>query len=127
MSTTHHRFSVGRYQYTLMSDGSFAYEYPAILLFADAPPTELAQALHAYQFTPATWEHYRSPYPSLLIDTGRERVLVDTGAGALGAETGRLFPNLRAAGDAPEEVDTVILTHSHADHIDNIGTRGEDR
>lgn len=117
MSAIPHHFSVGRFRCTIIPDGVFIYEHPAALLFADAPPSELTQALHAHQLTPATWEHYRSPYPSLLIDTGRERVLVDTGAGALGPETGRLLPNLRTVGVAPEAIDIVILTHGHADHI----------
>jgi glyoxylase-like metal-dependent hydrolase (beta-lactamase superfamily II) len=44
-------------------------------------------------------------------------VLVDTGAGGLAPTTGRLLQNLKAEGIAPEEIDTVILTHGHPDHI----------
>jgi glyoxylase-like metal-dependent hydrolase (beta-lactamase superfamily II) len=50
------------------------------------------------------------PYICLLIDTGRERVLVDTGAG------GKLLPLLRAEGILPQEIGTVILSHGHSDH-----------
>ena len=51
------------------------------------------------------------PYTCLFIDTGRERILVDTGVG------GRLLPLLRAEGIQPHEIGTVILSHGHPDHI----------
>jgi glyoxylase-like metal-dependent hydrolase (beta-lactamase superfamily II) len=44
-------------------------------------------------------------------------VLVDTGADGLDANTGRLLRNLQAEGIAPGDIDTVILTHGHPDHI----------
>jgi len=48
---------------------------------------------------------------------GDHLVLVDTGAGGLAPTTGRLLPNLQAEGIAPEDIDTVVLTHGHPDHI----------
>lgn len=48
---------------------------------------------------------------------GRGRViLVDAGAGA----PGQLTANLAAAGVSPDEVDTVLLTHCHPDHIGGL-------
>jgi glyoxylase-like metal-dependent hydrolase (beta-lactamase superfamily II) len=44
-------------------------------------------------------------------------VLVDTGAGGLAPTTGKLIPNLKAGGITPGDIDTVILTHGHPDHI----------
>ncbi len=61
-----------------------------------------------------------------LIKTGRENVLVDTGAGAtlegpLGASYGfkrdpGLLEALEAAGLGPDDIDIVINTHLHFDH-----------
>jgi glyoxylase-like metal-dependent hydrolase (beta-lactamase superfamily II) len=117
MNAEIHRFNVGQFACTMVSDGTFAYAHPAQVLFASAPPSPLEQALRAHQIDPPTWEHYISPYPSLVIDTGQHRVLVDTGAGNLAPTTGKLMANLHAAGIAPETIDTIILTHGHADHI----------
>jgi len=117
MTTAPHRFTVGQFTCTIVPDGTFAYTHPAAVLFANAPQAALAESLEPYQLDPATWAAYLSPYPSLVIDTGQERVLVDTGAGNLGPDTGQLLPNLRAAGIEPESIDLVILTHGHADHI----------
>jgi glyoxylase-like metal-dependent hydrolase (beta-lactamase superfamily II) len=59
------------------------------------------------------------PYTCLFIDTGRERLLVDTGVGVDSARPaqGRLLPLLRAEGIEPHEISTVILSHGHTDHI----------
>ena len=54
-------------------------------------------ALRAQAIDPAAWHHYVSPYPSLVVDTGAARVLVDTGAGNLAPTTGQLQANLRTA------------------------------
>ncbi|HTS25331.1 MAG TPA: MBL fold metallo-hydrolase [Bryobacteraceae bacterium] len=60
------------------------------------------------------------PYTALLVDTGAAKVLVDTGAGALGPATGKLIGNLAASGFAPEDVDVVVLSHAHPDHIGDL-------
>src|SRR5215218_7450563 len=72
-----------------------------------------------------------TPYTCLYIDTGQHRVLVDTGAGNLGAHAAQMFPgldhstsvtgllleNMRASGVEPSEIDTVTITHAHPDHV----------
>ena len=56
-----------------------------------------------------------------LINTGKHLVLVDTGAAKLfGPTLGFMLQNLKAAGYKPSQVDTVILTHLHADHIGGL-------
>ena len=52
-----------------------------------------------------------------MINTGEHRVLVDTGADGLGPNTGRLLQNLKSEGIEPDDIDTVILTHGHPEHI----------
>ena len=42
---------------------------------------------------------------------------MDTGAGSLDPNTGKLLQNLRGNGIPPEDIDIVILTHGHPDHI----------
>jgi glyoxylase-like metal-dependent hydrolase (beta-lactamase superfamily II) len=72
------------------------------------------------------WNQILSPFSCLLVDTGPRKVLVDTGAGNLAPTTGELLGGLQVAGLSPAEIDTVILTHGHPDHIGgNLDAEGK--
>jgi glyoxylase-like metal-dependent hydrolase (beta-lactamase superfamily II) len=53
----------------------------------------------------------------LLVNTGQQRVLIDTGTGDATSPPGILSERLRAAGTDPTDIDVVILTHADFDHI----------
>jgi glyoxylase-like metal-dependent hydrolase (beta-lactamase superfamily II) len=107
-----HRFQVGSIACTVLSDGY--YSYPASWFFPNADPADLSQALQRHHLPQ---EDVLSPYTCLLIETGRHVVLVDTGAGEYSRTTGAIQARLEMAGIRPRDVDTVILTHAHPDHI----------
>src|SRR5260370_3871540 len=60
-----------------------------------------------------------------LVNTGKRLILVDAGAGTWwgGGKLGRLAGSLRSAGYKPEEVDLVLLTHLHSDHVGGLTTQ----
>jgi len=61
------------------------------------------------------------PFTAFLVVNGGRRVLMDTGfADNGGATTGRLLGNLASAGFKPEDIDTVLITHFHGDHIQGL-------
>ena len=62
------------------------------------------------------------PYTCLVFQTERKRVLVDTGMGSNSfvPGKGKLLDHLRAEGIQPEEIDTVIISHAHPDHIGGV-------
>jgi glyoxylase-like metal-dependent hydrolase (beta-lactamase superfamily II) len=65
------------------------------------------------------------PYNCLLIRAGGQIALVDTGLGAeaarhYGEPAGRLMDSLAASGITADQVDLVIISHAHLDHIGGL-------
>jgi glyoxylase-like metal-dependent hydrolase (beta-lactamase superfamily II) len=60
-----------------------------------------------------------------LVNTGKQLILVDAGAGTWwgGGVLGRLVGSLRSAGYTPEEVNLVLVTHLHSDHVGGLTTQ----
>jgi glyoxylase-like metal-dependent hydrolase (beta-lactamase superfamily II) len=115
-----HRFRIGEFEATVVSDGALPLGRPAPA-FPASPPNEI-EALMRANFLPtneATLEQN-----ALILNTGRQLILFDTGMGnsmgplsqMFGPTTGRLLANMRAAGIEPEQIDLVALTHAHCDH-----------
>ncbi len=122
MNRQTHSFTVGSFQCIAISDGTLTYAPPAlpppaVLLFANAPTELLGRTLGKHGIKLEQWKEWVSPYICLVINTGEHRVLVDTGANGLGENTGKVVRNLKNGGIEPEDIDSVILTHGHPDHI----------
>jgi glyoxylase-like metal-dependent hydrolase (beta-lactamase superfamily II) len=116
------KHEIGAYELIALSDGGI--NYPVPLMLGNVPPEGVAEyGLPEKQIF--------SDYTILLIKAGDKLVLNDVGAGDLGNPADKLFPgldhttsrtnlvvpSLQAAGIAPEEIDIVLITHAHPDHI----------
>ena len=65
---------------------------------------------------------------TLLVNTGAKLVLIDTGsAGQITETAGLMNVNLAAAGIKPDDIDVVVISHFHPDHINGIKTKDGDR
>lgn len=131
MNSEIHRFKVGSFECIAVSDGTHTYAppifpIPGTLLFANAQREHLEQVLREHNLDLEQWTEWISPYICLVVDTGKHRVLVDTGADGLDPSTGRLLQNLQGGGISPADIDTIILTHGHPDHLGgNTGAEGK--
>jgi glyoxylase-like metal-dependent hydrolase (beta-lactamase superfamily II) len=54
----------------------------------------------------------------MFIDSGNHKILIDTGAGGgFQSTAGRLVENLEAEGINCSDIDRIIITHGHVDHV----------
>lgn len=114
----YYRATLGDFKVTVLSDGVAPRDVTAILSDAATARAEL-RANHLHDTLALSINVY-------LIDTGKHRILVDTGAGELfGATSGHLLANLAAAGYEPGQIDAVLLTHIHGDHSGGLSTGGK--
>ena len=87
--------------------------------FVKNAPLAEVRALLASQALPT--EYIDIPFTPFLVVAGSRRILMDTGLGDHGGPTtGKLLENLRAAGFGPQDIDTVLITHYHGDHINGL-------
>ena len=108
-----YRLSLGQFQLTVVSDGMLA--FPAEVVWQEAPKAE-RDAVLASDFQPTDKSTFQVNV--LAVNTGDRLVLIDAGSrGRMQPTAGRLLQNLAAAEIKPEEVDTVLITHAHPDHL----------
>ncbi len=110
----YYRYRVGSIEVTALLDGFMALPNNFILGFEEEAAREsTAQAYR--RFTPGS---VTIPVNGYVINTGDSLILMDAGAPALLGDTvAGLTGNLRAAGFDPADIDTVLFTHFHPDHV----------
>jgi glyoxylase-like metal-dependent hydrolase (beta-lactamase superfamily II) len=128
-----YRMMLGDFEITALLDGTHPFPDAAVLtkggigagterskLFDDDPGEANALLAASYLKVPT-----EGSINAFLINTGAKLILIDSGAGTLyGACCGHLIENLRASGYQPEQVDEVLLTHLHADHVGGVAPGG---
>ena len=109
----YYRFKHGAFEITVLSDG--AYMLPTNLLGTNVAREKVVAYLEENLLdADERVSHVNIP----LINTGKQLILVDVGGGMNWMPTaGKLTDNLQASGYKPEDVDMVVLTHGHPDHI----------
>lgn len=118
-----YRFKLGGFEVTNLLDG-FNAGRPTHPTFAGNLPAEkVYEHARANGVAPDKYEHV---YVNTVVNTGKELVLFDTGNGqGRDPNMGKLPELLVQAGYRPEQIDIVVLTHGHPDHINGLVTGGK--
>ena len=114
--------AIGQVDLIALSDG--ALNYPTAMILGKVPPEGASQ----YDLPE---KQMLLPYTVLLVKAEGTLLLNDVGAGDLGnpgdktfpgldhatSRTNLVVPSLKAAGIEPDEINMVLITHAHPDHV----------
>ncbi|MDE2441247.1 MAG: MBL fold metallo-hydrolase [Betaproteobacteria bacterium] len=113
----YYRLMVGQFEVTALYDGAIDLDEK---LLKNINKRDI-QHLLAREFLKGP--KVQTAVNAYLINTGSRLILVDAGAAKLfGPGLGNIVDNLKAAGYTPEQVDTVLITHLHGDHVNGLIT-----
>ncbi|MDH0127169.1 MBL fold metallo-hydrolase [Brucella intermedia GD04153] len=104
---------IGDLTITAISDG---YLHASFDFLANIDPADAARM----QENAGIADHTSIHINCYLVRNGRRTVLIDAGAGGFKQWGGRLKTNLMLAGILPSEIDVILLTHAHPDHIGGL-------
>ncbi len=118
------RFRLGDFEITNILDGVAQRPGPHPGFGANVSAEEVHALCIANNLPPKMLEHGFVP---TLLDTGKELVLFDAGNGEFRRKdgVGKLHSLLPAAGYRPEDIDVVVITHGHPDHIAGLVEDGK--
>jgi glyoxylase-like metal-dependent hydrolase (beta-lactamase superfamily II) len=131
LQPTVYRFKLGAFEVATLLDSKGVREGMHPNYGGNATAAEVQALARENNLDPQRFEHHNIP---TVVNTGRELVLFDTGNGALPKEyeqlkarmaPGNTAARLKELGYRPEDVDVVVLTHGHPDHIGGLVEGGQ--
>lgn len=116
---THYRFKLGDFEVTTLYDG--ALNIPKVHpIFGKNQKIEDVQAYLVKNHLPP--DKMAISFSPVIVNTGKEVVLFDSGYGEERRDkgAGQATASLKAAGFTPDQIDVIVITHMHPDHVSGI-------
>lgn len=116
-----YRYKVGTHEVTVLTDGARAFPLTAGYV-TNAPIDEVRKVLAAAHMPPDQMIHHYAP---IVVNIASKLILIDTGSGDRAfvqtkGELGQLQQNLVAAGIQAKDIDIVLISHFHGDHVNGL-------
>ena len=116
-----YRYKIGDIEVTVVTDGVIRGKLLDNFV-TNVPTEEVKNALAAAHLDRNIFSNTFTP---IVVNTGGKVVLIDTGVGEAGFKqtngtAGQFMTNLVAAGMKAEDIDTVIISHYHGDHVNGL-------
>ena len=116
------RFKLGAFEVTTILDGAIVLDGP-YPIFGQNVTAEDVQSLAEKNLLPG--KKMEIGFTPVIVNTGSELIMFDTGNGAARRpNAGLLAATLAQAGYSPDQIDIVVLTHFHPDHIGGLMENG---
>ncbi|WP_158807535.1 MBL fold metallo-hydrolase [Beijerinckia sp. L45] len=119
------RFKLGAFEVTTILDAGAVLDGPWPIVGEDRPQDDVARLMRDNLLPEHKFQPGCTP---AIVNTGAEVILFDAGNGANGfiprPDGGWLARQLAPAGFKPEQVDVVVLSHAHPDHIGGLMEAG---
>jgi glyoxylase-like metal-dependent hydrolase (beta-lactamase superfamily II) len=118
-----YRYKVGTHEVTVVTDGVNRFRFPDGFV-ANKSRDEVNAGI-ASLYMGVEKDQIAVPYSPIVVNTGSKLVVIDTGTGEANFErskgaAGQFHSNLIASGINAGQIDTVIISHFHGDHINGL-------
>jgi len=117
-ASSFYRTQLGDFEVTVIRDGVTSLALDTLV--ANAESGEINDLLAANGLP--TGESVPNNFKILVVNTGSELIVFDTGLGA--SNGGQLLPTLQVLGITPGDISTVVITHWHPDHVGGASIDG---
>jgi glyoxylase-like metal-dependent hydrolase (beta-lactamase superfamily II) len=116
-----YRYKVGTHEVTVVTDGVNRFRFPDSFVLNKSRDEVNAGWAALY----GEKDQMVIPYSPIAVNTGSKLVVIDTGTSEANFErskgaAGQFHSNLKSAGIDVADVDMVIISHFHADHINGL-------
>ena len=120
---SYRRIKLGKFEVTTVFDG-FANVPKVHPIFGNNQSKDTVAAYMQENYLPG--DKMQIGFTPVVVNTGNELILFDSGNGAgRGPTRGQLAKSLASAGFSPDQIDVVVITHYHPDHIGGLMAGGK--